>query len=96
MTPPEKAAAVVVSGLPAPAGVGGVFVRRETRALPRPSGALVFVDQEGGPVRGYAELPPARPPSSYRTVAEARAAGVATGRALRAAVLFNRRQDADG
>ena len=85
MTPPEKAAAVVVSGLPAPAGVGGVFVRRETRALPRPSGALVFVDQEGGPVRGYAELPPARPPSSYRTVAEARAAGVATGRALRAA-----------
>ena len=85
MTPHEKAAAVIVSGLPAPPGVGGVFVRPETRGLPRPPGALVFVDQEGGRVRGFRDLPPTRPASSYRTVADARAAGLATGRALRAA-----------
>jgi beta-N-acetylhexosaminidase len=85
MTPREKAAIVVVSGLPAPAGVGGVFVTRWTRDLPRPRGALVFVDQEGGAVRAFAELPPARPASAYANAAEARAAGRATGRALRAA-----------
>ena len=85
MTPSEKAALVVVSGLPAPAGVGGVFVRPETRGLPRPPGALVFADQEGGPVRGFRELPPERPARSYRTAAEALAAGTATGRSLRGA-----------
>jgi beta-N-acetylhexosaminidase len=85
MTPSEKAAAVVISGLPVPAGVGGVFVRPETRSLARPPGALVFVDQEGGSVRGFRELPPARPASAYRNAADARASGVATGRALRAA-----------
>jgi beta-N-acetylhexosaminidase len=84
MTPQEKAAAVIVSGLPAPPAVGGVFVRPETRHLPRPAGALVFVDQEGGRARGLRELPPARPASAYRSAVEARAAGVATGRALRA------------
>ncbi|HVM17672.1 MAG TPA: glycoside hydrolase family 3 N-terminal domain-containing protein [Gaiellaceae bacterium] len=85
MTPREKAAAVVVSGLPAPPGVRNVFVTRSTRHLPRPRGALVFVDQEGGAVRGFAELPPARPASAYATAAEARAAGRDTGRALRRA-----------
>jgi beta-N-acetylhexosaminidase len=85
MTAPEKAALVVVSGLPAPTGVGGVFVHRDTRALPRPPGALVFVDQEGGAVRAFRDLPPARPARAYRTAAEALAAGAATGRALRRA-----------
>lgn len=85
MTPREKAAALVVSGLPAPRGVGGVFVTRATRHLPRPRGALVFVDQEGGSVRAFDSLPPARPASAYRTASEARDAGRATGRALRAA-----------
>ena len=84
LAPREKAALLVVSGLPAPAGVGGVFVHRTTRDLPRPRGALVFVDQEGGQVRAFGELAPAQPASAYRSVGEARAAGVATGRALRA------------
>ena len=43
----EKAAVVVVSGLPAPQGVGGVLVRRWNTDEPRPRGALVYVDQEG-------------------------------------------------
>jgi beta-N-acetylhexosaminidase len=85
LTAREKAALVVVSGLPAPAGVGGVFVHRETRRLPRPTGALVFVDQEGGTVRAFRELPPARAAQDYRTAAEALAAGTATGRGLRRA-----------
>jgi beta-N-acetylhexosaminidase len=83
LTPREQAALLVVSGLPAPRGVGAVFVHRTTRELPRPPGALAFVDQEGGAVRGFAELPPAAPASSYRSVGAARAAGRATGRALR-------------
>jgi beta-N-acetylhexosaminidase len=78
----EKAALVVVSGLPAPRGVGGVFVRRWNTTAPRPPGALVFVDQEGGDVRAYPGLPPFRPASGYRSAAEATAAGRATGRAL--------------
>jgi beta-N-acetylhexosaminidase len=85
MTPREKAAAVVVSGLPAPRGVGGVFVRPWNRHLPRPPGTLVFVDQEGGEVRGFPNLPPELPARAYATAAEARAAGRATGAALRRA-----------
>ena len=46
LTPQQKAALVVVSGLPAPAGVGGVIVQRHDRNVPRPPGALVFADQE--------------------------------------------------
>jgi beta-N-acetylhexosaminidase len=83
LTPQQKAALVVVSGLPAPRGVGGVLVRRWDRTAPRPPGAIVFVDQEGGDVRAFPEAPPARPASSYRTAAEAFAAGRATRSALR-------------
>ena len=85
MTPREKAAMVVVSGHPAPRGVAGVFVRPWDRHLPRPRGALVFVDQEGGEVRGFPDLPPARPARAYATASDAFAAGRETGRALRRA-----------
>lgn len=83
LTPREKAALVVVSGLPAPAGVAGVIVRRWDRQLPRPAGALVFVDQEGGLVKAYPELPPWASASALGRVDEALAAGLETGRALR-------------
>ena len=83
LTPQQKAALVVVSGLPAPRGVGGVLVRRWDPTAPRPPGAVVFVDQEGGDVRAFPDAPPARPASSYRTTAEAFAAGRATRSALR-------------
>jgi beta-N-acetylhexosaminidase len=85
MTPREKAAMVVVSGLPAPPGVGGVIVRRWDRTRPRPRGTLVFVDQEGGDVRAFPSLPPARAAARVESGEEALAAGRATGRALRAA-----------
>ena len=59
LTPQQKAALVVVSGLPAPPGVGGVIVQGYDRDAARPPGALVFVDQEGGKVQ---DLPaPAAP-----------------------------------
>lgn len=85
MTPREKAAMVVVSGLPAPEGVAGVIVQRSSRGRPWPRGPLVLVDQEGGDVRAFPELPPSRPASAYRSPADARAAGRATGAALRVA-----------
>jgi beta-N-acetylhexosaminidase len=85
LAPREKAALVVVSGLPAPSGVGGVLVRRWDRDEPRPRGALVFVDQEGGEVRAFPGLPPAEPASAYESRGAARSAGRATGRALRRA-----------
>ena len=84
LTPQQKAALVVVSGLPAPAGAGGVIVQRWDRNAPRPDGALVFVDQEGGDVRALRELPPAKAARRMRSKAEAYAAGRATGVALRA------------
>jgi beta-N-acetylhexosaminidase len=83
LTPREKAALVVVSGLPAPPGVAGVLVQAPTRAAPRPPGALVFVDQEGGGVRAFPRLPPEAWPSTYARPGDAFAAGRATGRALR-------------
>jgi len=83
LSPRDKAALVVVSGLPAPRGVAGVLVQRWSRDLPRPRGALVFADQEGGSVRSFDDLPPSLPASAYTTSAEARAAGRATGSALR-------------
>jgi beta-N-acetylhexosaminidase len=83
LSPQQKAALVVVSGLPAPTGVGGVIVQRSDRNAPRPAGALVFVDQEGGDVRAFHELPPAKPARRIRTKAEAYTTGRATGTALR-------------
>jgi beta-N-acetylhexosaminidase len=83
LTPRQKAALVVVSGLPAPPGVGGVFVRGERD--PRPPGALVFTDQEGGLVKDLPSLPPWRAASAYARASQAREAGRETGRALRRA-----------
>lgn len=83
MSPQEKAEAVVIAGMPAGEGFGGVLVRSWNADAPRPRGALVFADQEGGPVRTFAALPPERAASSYRSVAEARADGAATAGALR-------------
>jgi len=83
MTPQEKAAIVVVSGLPAPPGVGGVLVRRWDRSAPRPHGTLVFVDQEGGDVRTYPSLPPAFGARRVQRSDEAYSVGRETGRALR-------------
>ena len=85
LTPHEKAALVVVSGLPAPRGVGGVIVRRWDREAQRPRDALVFVDQEGGDVRAFPQLPPAPPASAFASRREALEAGRAAGRALRRA-----------
>ena len=83
LTPRDKAALVVVSGLPAPAGVGGVLVQRWSLALPRPRGALLLVDQEGGEIRAFRDAPPARGAAFHRHVGAAFAAGRATGLALR-------------
>jgi beta-N-acetylhexosaminidase len=83
LSPQQKAALVVVSGLPAPAGVAGVLVQRWDRNVPRPAGALVFVDQEGGDTRAFRELPPKQSARAIRSKAEAFATGRETGRALR-------------
>ena len=85
LSPQQKAALVVVSGLPAPAGVGGVLVQRWNRSAARPPGALVFADQEGGDVRAFGELPPAQSARRIRSKAEAFTTGRATGAALRRA-----------
>jgi len=85
LTPRQKAALVVVSGMPAPNGVAGVFVQGWSRGEPRPRRAAVFVDQEGGEESAYDELPPGASASSYGTPDQALAAGKATGKALRAA-----------
>jgi beta-N-acetylhexosaminidase len=83
MTPHEKAAAVVVAGMPAGPGFGGVLVRQWNTDAPRPRGALVFADQEGGTVKTFRSIAPWKAASSYRSAAEARAAGAATAAALR-------------
>jgi beta-N-acetylhexosaminidase len=83
LTPRQKAALVIVSGLPAPKGVAGVIIRSYDRRLPRPSSALVLVDQEGRGANAFDDLPPYRSASSYSLAGEAVAAGRATGRALR-------------
>lgn len=84
LTPREKAALVVVSGLPAPKGVG-ILVQERSKELPRPRGALVFVDQEGGAASTFDGLLPAGPASSYRSAAEAFGAGKATADGLKEA-----------
>jgi beta-N-acetylhexosaminidase len=85
LTPHEKAALVVVAGLPAPAGVGGVIVRDYTRDELWPPGAIVFADQEGGEIRAFPRLPPKPDAARIATEAKAFALGEATGRALRRA-----------
>jgi beta-N-acetylhexosaminidase len=83
LTPQQKAALVVVSGLPAQPGVGGVIVQKFSRDLPRPAGAFVAVDQEGGKVKTFPQLPPRSSAHAVRSRGEAVDSGVATGRALR-------------
>lgn len=83
LSPGQKAALVVVSGLPAPRGVAGVIVRSYDRSAPRPRSALVFVDQEGAYANAFDDLPPFRTASTYTRAREAFAAGRATGQALR-------------
>ena len=85
LAPQEKAALVVVSGLPAPRGVAGVIVRQWDRDQPRPPGALVFVDQEGGGVRAFPDLPPSKTARAVRSRTEAFRSGRSAGRALRRA-----------
>jgi len=83
LTPRQKAALVIVSGLPAPKGVGGVILQRWSLDEPRPRNTLVFVDQEGGTAQTYGRLPPWRPASSYTSARQAFISGRRTGRALR-------------
>lgn len=83
LTPREKAHLVVVAGMPAGEGFGGVLVRQWNTDAPRPRGALVVADQEGGTVKTFRALPPWRAAAQYRTTAEAFAAGRATASALR-------------
>jgi len=83
LTPQQKAALVVVSGLPAPPGVAGVIVQKYDRDAARPVGALVVADQEGGRVKTFPQLPPRSSARAFRSKAEAFDSGVATGRRLR-------------
>ena len=83
LTPQQKAALVVVSGLPAPPGVAGVIVQKYDRDAARPFGALVVADQEGGSVKTFPRLPPRSSARAVRSKAQAFDSGVATGRSLR-------------
>src|SRR5829696_1597556 len=83
MTPREKAAAVVVAGMPAGAGFAGVLVRPWNSEERRPSGSIVFADQEGGLVKSFSTIPPWQAASAYGSTAEAFAAGRATAAGLR-------------
>ena len=85
MTPREKAETVVVAGMPAGDGFGGVLVRQWNTEARRPSGALVFADQEGGTVKTFRALAPWRAASQYRSTAEAFRAGRETAADLRRA-----------
>lgn len=83
LTPREKAALLVVSGLPAPRGAGGVILFSADREKPRPAGALVYTDQEGGVVKRFPGLPPFQAAADYTTGSQAYTAGRKTGAALR-------------
>ena len=83
MTPREKAEAVVVAGMPAGPGFGGVLVRQWNADERRPDGSFVFADQEGGVVKTFPRLAPWRAASQYRSAAEAYTAGKETAAALR-------------
>jgi beta-N-acetylhexosaminidase len=82
LTPQQKAGLLVVSGLPAPPGVGGVIVRQWDRDQPRPPAALVFTDQEGGDVRTFRSLPPRQTAREFKSKRAAYLSGWATGKAL--------------
>jgi hypothetical protein len=82
LTPQQKAALVVVSGLPALAGVAGVIVQKYDRDAPRPRGAFVVTDQEGGKVETFPQLPPRSAACTVRSKDEAFDSGRTTGRAL--------------
>lgn len=82
LTPQQKAALVVASGLPAPPGVAAVLLQRGTRARCCPRGPLVLADQEGADVRALVEFPPAPAAVDYTSTAEALDAGRMTRRAL--------------
>jgi len=83
LTPQQKAALVVVSGLPAPPGVAGVIVQSYNRDAPRPPGAFVVTDQEGGKVKTFPQLPPRSSARAVRSKPQAFDSGWATGRSLR-------------
>src|SRR5262249_12705683 len=85
MTPHEKAALLVVSGPRAAPDLGGMLVQRWDSGAPRPRGAVVYTDQEGGVVRALRDLPPRAPAAAYRNQSSALAGGVPTDRALRRA-----------
>ena len=85
LTPREKAELVVVAGMPAGDGFGGVLVRQWNTEARRPSGALVFADQEGGTVKTFRALAPWRAASQYRSTADALRAGRETAVDLRRA-----------
>jgi beta-N-acetylhexosaminidase len=82
LTARQKAALVVISGLPAPKGVAGVIVQDWSSLASRPRRALVFVDQEGGSASTFDELPPGASASSFQSPEAALVAGRATGKAL--------------
>jgi beta-N-acetylhexosaminidase len=88
LTAREKAALVVVSGLPAPRGVAGVLVQEWSRNEPRPRGVITFADQEGGIASTFDELPPRRAASSFRTRQETRDEAFETGKALASAGIY--------
>jgi len=83
LTPQQKATLLVVSGLPAERGVGGVLVQRWNVDKLRPSGALVFTDQEGGAIKTFTAIPPWNSAAAVTSAAQAYESGKATGRALR-------------
>jgi beta-N-acetylhexosaminidase len=84
LTPQQKAGLLVVSGLPAPALAGGVIVRQWDRDDPRPSGALVYADQEGGTVKTFPSIAPWTSAAATRSRQAAFTAGVETARGLHA------------
>lgn len=83
LTPRQKAALLVVSSPPVPRGAAGTLLHSWETGATVPEGTLVFVDQEGGPVRAYPALPPALAAAGYDSRAQARAAGRRTAVALR-------------
>ena len=83
LTPQQKAGLLVVSGLPAAPFAGGVIVRQWDRDEPRPRGALVYVDQEGGAVKTFPAIPPWKAAADMRSKGGAYASGVETARGLR-------------